>query len=87
MTCLLAVNIFSSYYLNKACDIIHVLFERQCFTVAKPSKDAVNNPPIVKVKTLLPLCNKNNINFCTCKGTKYHGMLYLQKNNIGLVIW
>jgi len=77
--CLPAVNIFSKNTITriKPTILFIYVFEQQNFTEAKPSKDAVNNPLILKVKTLLPLCNKNSINFCTCKGAKYHGMLYL----------
>jgi len=53
------------------------MLEQQSFTEAKFFKDPVTNPPTLKVKTLLPLCNKNNINFCMFKGAKYHDMLYL----------
>jgi len=78
---LLAVN---KHILSVLCDqsisklFTHVV-EQQSFTEAKFSKDSVTNPQKLKVKTLLPFCNKNNINFCMFKGAKYHGMLYLQK--------
>jgi hypothetical protein len=62
------------------------MLEQQNFTEAKFFKDPVTNPPRLKAKTLLPLCNKNNINFCMFKGAKYHGILYLQRNNIELII-
>lgn len=42
------------------------------FTVAKHSKDAMSTPPKVKAKALLPLCNRNNINFCAYRGALYH---------------
>jgi len=45
--------------------------------VAKHCKDATNNPPIRKPKFLLPLSNKNSINFCMCKGVTYHWTSYL----------
>jgi len=85
---LLAVN---KYILSVLCDqsisklFTHII-EQQNFTEAKFSKDSVTNPQKLKVKTL-PFCNKNNINFCMSKGAKYHGMLYLQKNNIVLIIY
>jgi len=60
------------------------IYIEQSFTEAKHSKDAVINPPIHKVKTLLPLSNKNNSNFC--KSTRCHGMLHLQENKIELII-
>jgi len=46
--------------------------------VAKNSMDNGNNPPRVGWKPLLPLCKKNSINLCMCKGAMYHRTWYLQ---------
>lgn len=50
-------------------------------TEAKQFKDATNNPPIFRLKALLPICNRNNISFCICNGALYQRTLYLQTNN------
>lgn len=46
-------------------------------TVAKHSKDAINNPPTFKPNILLPLCNKSTTSLCTEREVKYHGLSYL----------
>jgi hypothetical protein len=53
-------------------DIFFILCNFCNNTEAKHSKDAANNPPIFKVKILLPRCNKNNIVFCMPKDDAYH---------------
>jgi len=50
-------------------------------TEAKQFSDARNNPPIFRPKTLLPICNTNNISFCMCTGALYQQTLYLQIND------
>jgi len=57
--------------------LIHVLIS---FTLANPSRDAINNPPITILKDLVPFCNKKSISFCIRKGAMCHSTLYL--NNI-----
>lgn len=58
-------------YMVNICILIYKIYKIFC-TVAKHSKDAVNNPPKFKPKLLLPLCNKNSISLCTDKGAMYH---------------
>lgn len=54
-------------------------YEMFC-TVAKHSKDAMNNPPMLRPKALLPLCNRNSISLCIFKGVVYQQILYLLYN-------
>lgn len=47
-------------------------------TVAAVSNDPTNIPPQLSWKAFLFFCNRNSIIFCTCKGARYHWMLYLR---------
>jgi len=51
------------------------------FTIAKPSKDAIKIPPIITLKFLVTLSNKNNSNFWIRKGAMYHWTLHLKYKN------
>jgi len=77
------IEVFTNYksviFLLYLCVIFFLnIFTLYFLTIAKHSKDATKSPPTVKEKSLVVFCNRNSIIFCTCKGVKYHGTLYLQ---------
>lgn len=79
---LLAVTSYVCFYsvVLRAKYIFNILWYMKytLFTVAKHSKDAVNNPATLKPNFLLPFCNRNSISFCIGTGVTYHITPYLK---------
>jgi len=63
------------YYLRSK-DIFEIYSTILFLTVAKPSKDGTNSRPILTVKSLTLLCNKNNIIFCIRIGVIYTFLIH-----------